>query len=59
MRQKLVRADVLKRVANDIAWVFDVPLRAEQDNHSEVGNLWDGSGEIGGGKNHGGGDPKW
>ena len=59
MRQKILRADVLKRVADDIAWIFDVPLREEQDNQSEVGKLWDGSGEINGGKNHGGGDPGW
>lgn len=51
--------DVLKRVADDIAWIFDVPLQEEQDNHREVGSLWDESGEIDGGKNHGGGGPKW
>ena len=59
MRQKIVRADILKRVADDIAWIFDIPLQDEQDNHGEVGNLWDESGEIDGGKNHGGGDLKW
>ena len=53
-RQKIARADLLKRIADDIAWIFDVPLHEEQDNTSEVGGMWDESGEIKGGINHAG-----
>lgn len=59
MRQKIVKFDIMKRVADDIAWIFDVSLPGEQDNHDEVGSLWDESGEIDGGKNHGGSESKW
>ena len=59
MRQKIVKANILKRVADDISWLFDVPLQEEHENHIKVGSLWDESGEIDGGKNHGGSDTKW
>ena len=52
-RQKIARAGLLKRVADDIAWVFDVPLHEEQDNLDTVGDLWDEREEIDGGINHG------
>ena len=42
----------------DITWIFDIPLHEEQDNQMNVGNLWDDTGEITGGKNHAG-DSGW
>lgn len=52
MRQKMSKADVMKRIADDIAWIFDVPLNEEHDNQAAVGKLWDGTRELEGGKNH-------
>ncbi len=54
MRQKITKANIMKRVSDDIAWIFNVPLEDEQNNHTAVGNLWDSDGEIDGGKNHAG-----
>lgn len=54
MRQKVARADILGRVAKDIAWLFDVQLDSEQENSSHVGELWDENGMAKGGKNYAG-----
>jgi CRISPR-associated protein Cas1 len=51
-RQHFVRAGVLKRIANDIAWIFDVPLSEEQQNAEAVGDLWSEDGDIDGGVNY-------
>lgn len=53
-RQKIKKAGILKRIADDIAWIFDVKLHDEQDNSNIVGNIWDEDGEINGGINHAG-----
>lgn len=39
MRQRIVKSGLMKRIADDIAWVFNVPLDTEQDNYAAVGNL--------------------
>ena len=52
MRQRIARAGIMKRIADDIAWIFDVPLQEEQLNSTEVGELWDTRGELPGGKNY-------
>ena len=57
-RQKIAKAGLLKRIADDISWVFDIPIHEEQENRENVGSLWDEEEEIDGGVNHGG-DPKW
>ena len=49
---------ILKRIADDIAWVFNVPLLEEQENPDGVGKLWDSGEDIDGGINHGG-DAPW
>ena len=58
IRKKIVQANLMKRIADDITWIFDIPLHEEQDNQMNVGNLWDDTGEITGGKNHAG-DSGW
>lgn len=56
-RRKIAKANLLGRIAEDLSWIFDVTLPEEQDNHGDVGNLWDETGEIEGGRNHGRSDP--
>ena len=59
IRQRIAKAGIMKRIATDLTRVFSVPLGEEHDNTEQVGALWDGSGEIEGGKNHAGDDIKW
>ena len=59
MRQKITRIGLLKRIADDITWLFNVSVEDEHDNHENVGNLWNGEEEIEGGKNHAGDDDIW
>ena len=54
-RRKIVNTGILKRVAVDIARVFDVPLQEEQQNRTEVGEIWDENGLLPGGVNYDGG----
>lgn len=54
VRQRITKAGIMKRVADDIAWIFDVPLREEQENRIDAGELWDADGELPGGKNYDG-----
>lgn len=55
-RQYLHAQKVLKRIPEDIAWIFDISCDIEGLSVEDVGNLWDGDGNtIEGGKNYGGG----
>ena len=53
-RKKIRNAGILKRTAEDIAWIFDVPLTAENHNMDYAGDLWDEEGSLPGGLNYGG-----
>ena len=52
MRQNMTRIGLLKRIAEDIAWIFDVPLQEEQQNRVDAGKLWSEDGLLPGGKNY-------
>lgn len=54
MRQKIAKSGVLKRIADDISWIFDIPLQEEQQNAAGAGDLWDTQGELPGGINYDG-----
>lgn len=54
VRQRIAMAGIMKRIADDIAWIFDVPLGEEQENRMDAGKLWDAGGELPGGKNYDG-----
>ena len=54
MRQRITKAGIMKRIAGDIAWIFNVPSESEPENGFGAGSLWDADGEIEGGKNHAG-----
>ncbi len=46
-------ARVLKRIPEDIAWIFEQPSMDDQENASEAGSLWDRGGEqLRGGHNY-------
>ncbi len=45
------QAHLLKRIPEDIEWIFDLP-GSEHRESLPVGNLWDPEGEIAGGVNH-------
>ncbi len=47
------QARLLKRIPEDIEWIFDLP-GSEHRESLPVGNLWDPEGEITGGVNHSG-----
>ena len=51
MRQNTARIGLLKRIAEDIAWIFDVTLQEEQQNRVDAGELWSEDGVLPGGKN--------
>ena len=51
-RKKIQEAGILRRIANDIAWIFDISINDEHDNDVLVGNLWDKEGETFGGINY-------
>lgn len=56
-RQYLHAQKVLKRIPEDIAWIFDISGDTEETSAEAVGDLWDkDSGTIEGGKNYAGGD---
>lgn len=52
-RTYLQQAHLLKRIPEDIEWIFDLP-ESEHRESLPVGNLWDPEGEITGGVNHSG-----
>ena len=54
MRQKITKANILKRVAEDIAWLFDVPIQEDQLNRKDAGELWDVDSALPGGRNYDG-----
>lgn len=57
--RKMIRsARVLKRISEDIAWIFEQSDDSEQQEANRVGMLWDDGGDIEGGKNYGGDDAK-
>ena len=53
-RKRIQRAGVLKRIADDISWIFDVQFSDEHDNMETVGSLWGEDEELPGGLNYGG-----
>ncbi len=52
MRQRIVKTGIMKRIAADIAWIFDVPLQENSLNRTDAGELWDGDDALPGGKNY-------
>lgn len=54
MRQRTAKAGIMKRIADDIAWFFDVPLQEESLNREDAGKLWDMEESLPGGKNYDG-----
>lgn len=52
LRKKILQANVLKRIADDLSWIFSVTVDDENDCKNSVGDLWGESGEIPGGVNH-------
>lgn len=59
VRQKMAKANILKRIAADIAWVFSENSFDEQNNHVAVSQLWDDTGILDGGENYGKDYNKW
>ena len=54
MRQKITRTGILKRIADDIAWIFDVSVQENPLNRVDAGELWDENGVLPGGRNYDG-----
>ena len=52
-RMYFQQAHLLKRISEDIEWIFDLP-GSEQRESPLIGNLWDPAGEIPGGINYDG-----
>lgn len=52
-RRYFSKADILKRIANDIRWIFSVEEEEESDGMEYTGDLWSEDGNIVGGKNYG------
>ena len=53
-RQKIAKARILKRIADDIEKLFQTPMQEEHQNRDDVGEIWDTDGRVTGGKNYGG-----
>ena len=53
-RQRIVQADLMKRIAVDIGWTFSVQVKEEQENREDAGELWGPDEDIEGGYNHAG-----
>ena len=52
-RQRLQSLQLMKRIPDDLAWVFDVSVE-EQLEAAVTGSLWDDEyGMVSGGKNYG------
>lgn len=52
-RKRFESIHILKKIPEDIAWIFDVPYE-EQTDVSDVGDIWDEDGTLMGGINYGG-----
>ena len=52
MHYKIARANILRRVADDLARIFNFPLSEEQHNETSAGKLWDKDRIVDGGKNY-------
>lgn len=59
IRQRITRIKLMKRIVEDIERIFTISLSEEQENHLEVGDIWNISGSIRGGMNHAGDDLEW
>lgn len=54
-RKRIKRQKIMQRIPEDIAWVFQVDQVPEQENATQVGDLWEAEGKrIAGGINRGG-----
>ena len=51
-RRRISKARLLQRIPEDISWIFSVPREIEQADTIPAGELWDGSNNVDGGKNH-------
>ncbi len=51
LRKYLQQVHVLKRIPEDIEWIFQLP-GSEHRTVSDIGNIWDPDGELAGGINH-------
>lgn len=49
MRQELSKHKLLKRIPEDLEWIFSVDTEAEEDE--KIGEIWDINGTLDGGKN--------
>ncbi len=54
VRQNISKTGILQRIANDIAWVFSVPLQEEHMETPEAGAIWDIDQDLPGGINYDG-----
>lgn len=52
-RRYFSKADILKRIADDIRWIFSVQGEEEKEGMDYTGDLWSEDGSIVGGKNYG------
>lgn len=55
-RRTIRSARVLKRIPEDIAWIFEQGENPEQSEAEQVGKLWNGDANIAGGRNFAGDD---
>ncbi|MCR4764225.1 MAG: type I-E CRISPR-associated endonuclease Cas1e [Lachnospiraceae bacterium] len=53
-RQKIAKARILKRVADDIEKLFQTSMQEEHQNREDAGEIWDTDGRVIGGRNYGG-----
>ena len=54
-RKRIKRQKIMQRIPEDIAWIFQVDQVPEQENATQVGDLWEAEGKrIAGGINRGG-----
>ena len=59
LRQKLVQTKIMRRIPDDLERIFSIRLSEEQNNLTEVGDIWDESGHLSGGRNHAGDNQEW
>lgn len=52
-RRYFSKFDILKRIADDIGWIFSVQGKEEKEETEYTGDLWTENGNIIGGKNYG------
>lgn len=51
MRNELSRKKLLKKIPEDLEWIFQVQTESEETRTETAGDLWDPSGTIAGGRN--------